>query len=285
MERQFKGVWIEREIYLNKNLTPTEKLLLAEIDSFSKNGVCFASNEHFADFLGITKKHVSALISKLTKMNLITVTLIYKEGSKEVDKRIISPILINTDTPPDRKGYPLPMEKDTPPDEKGYPLPIETEDKEHIKKQYKEQDKDIKKKNIKKKKSVLVDEDIEQEFIAFWELYPKKQQRSVALTSYTKARKKKKATYEDIINGLKRYIEYLKSNCTEIEFVAHASTWLNQERWNDAYLVGTLHKKAKSPMDLYRQEFGGEKNESERGTRVCDDNESSLLEFLQRKTI
>jgi hypothetical protein len=280
MERQFKGVWIEKEIYLNKNLTPTEKLLLAEIDSFSKNGVCFASNEHFAEFLGITKKHVSSLVSKLRKMNLITVTLIYKEGTKEVDQRIITPILIKTDTSPDGKVYPFLIEKDTPPDGKGYPLPIETEDKEHIKKQYKEQEKDIKKKNTKKKKTVLVDEEIEQEFIAFWDLYPKKQQKSVALNSYTKARKKKNATYEDIINGLKRYIEYLKSNCTEIEFVAHASTWLNQERWNDAYLIGTLHKKAKSPMDLYRQEFGGDVYEQARSAPINDSYESSLQQFL-----
>ena len=90
-EREFLGVWIPKEIYLHKELTPTEKLLLAEITSFAKNGVCFASNEHFSSFLGISKDRVSKTDYKLRGKDLITVEIIYKEGTKEVEKRLINP--------------------------------------------------------------------------------------------------------------------------------------------------------------------------------------------------
>ena len=41
MERNFKGVWIAAEIWLDKDLTLVEKALLAEIDSFTGNGKSF----------------------------------------------------------------------------------------------------------------------------------------------------------------------------------------------------------------------------------------------------
>jgi len=41
MERNFKGVWIAAEIWLDKDLTLVEKALLAEIDSFTGNGRSF----------------------------------------------------------------------------------------------------------------------------------------------------------------------------------------------------------------------------------------------------
>lgn len=52
--REFKGVWIPRELYLDKELSWTQKLLILEIDSFSRNGLpCFISNEHLSDHIGL----------------------------------------------------------------------------------------------------------------------------------------------------------------------------------------------------------------------------------------
>ena len=113
-ERAFLGVWIPKEIYLHKGLTPTEKLLLAEITSFSKNGVCFASNEHFSEFLGISKRQVSRLISHLNDLGLIKVELIYKDGTKEVDKRLIYPYDIHDHTPRHSRPDPLDIHDTTP---------------------------------------------------------------------------------------------------------------------------------------------------------------------------
>src|SRR6476469_3867874 len=98
-DRDFKGVLIPKDIYLNKDLTPTEKFLLVEIDSLSKNDECFASNEHFAQFLQVSKDRVSKLLTKLRRMGLIEIVLIYKQGSKEIEKRIITPLGADTHTP------------------------------------------------------------------------------------------------------------------------------------------------------------------------------------------
>lgn len=90
--RDFKGVWIPKEIWLSENLNLQEKCLLVEIDSLSNLGKCYASNAHFAKFLGLSKDRISKLISGLVDKKYVEVTLTYKPGSKEIDERIITTI-------------------------------------------------------------------------------------------------------------------------------------------------------------------------------------------------
>lgn len=74
MDREFKGVWIPSSIYLNKDLTPIDKFLFAEIDSFTNieggNG-CFASNKFLADFCNCSERKISDSVSKLISMGLV----------------------------------------------------------------------------------------------------------------------------------------------------------------------------------------------------------------------
>ena len=70
-DRNFLGVWVPKNIYLNKELSWSEKILLVEIESLDNDDGCFASNDYFADFLGVTKTTVSVAISKLKKLNFI----------------------------------------------------------------------------------------------------------------------------------------------------------------------------------------------------------------------
>jgi len=88
--RDFKGIWIPREIYLDNELGWVEKFFLSEIDSLANNGQCFASNAYFGEFFQLSKDRVSKVISGLVKKGYIEVNLIYKEGSKEIQKRIIT---------------------------------------------------------------------------------------------------------------------------------------------------------------------------------------------------
>lgn len=62
MHREFKGVWIPAKVWLNKDLSIQEKALLIEAASFDE---CFAGNEHFAEFLGVSVPRVKAIIGKL----------------------------------------------------------------------------------------------------------------------------------------------------------------------------------------------------------------------------
>lgn len=65
MERNFKGIWIPKEVYLNKELNWTDKILLVEIHSLDNEAGCFASNEYFSEFLDVSTTTISKSISKL----------------------------------------------------------------------------------------------------------------------------------------------------------------------------------------------------------------------------
>ena len=66
MGRNFKGVWIPADLYLNTSLTWTQKIILLEVDSFSKNNLdCFVSNEHLAGLIGISESGIEKAIRSL----------------------------------------------------------------------------------------------------------------------------------------------------------------------------------------------------------------------------
>ena len=66
MHRDFKGVWIPKEFWLNRDLGWSEKALLVEISSLSQNSHgCFALDGYFAEFLGVSPGAVANLIRKL----------------------------------------------------------------------------------------------------------------------------------------------------------------------------------------------------------------------------
>ena len=106
VSRDFKGIWIPKEIWLDKNLTIQEKVFLAEIDSLEGENGCFASNAYFAEFFGMTKDRVKQIISSLVEKGYITNQLIYKEGTKQVEKRILR--VVKKTTWGGEENYPTP---------------------------------------------------------------------------------------------------------------------------------------------------------------------------------
>lgn len=89
MERDFKGVWIPKEVWLDENLTWMEKLLLVEIDSLDKEKGCFASNKYFAEFFQLSPSRISELVSQLVVKGYVTTFLLY--DGKQVKQRILTP--------------------------------------------------------------------------------------------------------------------------------------------------------------------------------------------------
>ena len=69
--RHFKGVWIPKEIYLDKELNSIQKILLAEIDSLDDGEGCFASNKYLADFLKIEQGSLVNLLTDLRRKGWI----------------------------------------------------------------------------------------------------------------------------------------------------------------------------------------------------------------------
>lgn len=71
--RDFKGVWIPKGLYLAEDLSWTEKILLIEIQSLDKGDEsgCFASNEYLGKFLGIKGSSAANMISKLKRLGYL----------------------------------------------------------------------------------------------------------------------------------------------------------------------------------------------------------------------
>lgn len=70
-DRDFKGVWIPKEIWLNQDLTLLEKAIYVEIDSLDNENHCTASNEYFAEFCSCSESKVSKAIKKLKDLGMI----------------------------------------------------------------------------------------------------------------------------------------------------------------------------------------------------------------------
>tara|TARA_R100001480_G_scaffold1874_1_gene5953 strand:+ start:1290 stop:1949 length:660 start_codon:yes stop_codon:yes gene_type:complete len=90
MNRDFKGIWIPKEIWLNEKLTIQEKIFLVEIDSLDNESGCFAGNAYFSEFFGISKTRVSLVIKSLIEKGFVSSTTVYKEGTKQILKRVLN---------------------------------------------------------------------------------------------------------------------------------------------------------------------------------------------------
>ena len=95
----------------DNRLKPNEKLLYSEITALSnKTGLCYATNKYFADLYSVETETISRWISHLKKLNYIDIEIVYKNDTKEIDKRIIKingiPIdqNINTYIPNNQEG-------------------------------------------------------------------------------------------------------------------------------------------------------------------------------------
>ena len=73
-ERQFKGVWIEKDVWLDKRLNALEKVILVEIDSLdNEESGCYASNKYLAEFCQCSETKISTAISKLIDLDYLYV--------------------------------------------------------------------------------------------------------------------------------------------------------------------------------------------------------------------
>ena len=96
----------------DNRLKANEKLLYSEITALSnKTGLCYAANKYFADLYSVETETISRWISHLKKLKYIDVEIIYKNETKEIDRRVIKingiPIdkNINTYIPNNQEGY------------------------------------------------------------------------------------------------------------------------------------------------------------------------------------
>lgn len=88
MLRKFQGVWIPAELWRDRALSITEKVMLVEIGSLEDDERgCYASNAKFAEFFDLSISRVSEIISGLAEKRLVSVEQI-RDGVRVVERRI-----------------------------------------------------------------------------------------------------------------------------------------------------------------------------------------------------
>ena len=85
--REWTGIFIPAETWLDDNLTLLEKHFFIEIKDLDNNDGCYASNKHFSKFAKISKGRCSQIINSLLKKGYIKIHL-HKKG-KQIIKRTI----------------------------------------------------------------------------------------------------------------------------------------------------------------------------------------------------
>jgi hypothetical protein len=75
VSRDFKGLFIPRDIWLHPDLTVLDKCLWAEIDSqfCNKMGGSLFGHSVLAKFLNVTEKQIKDSCQKLSKLNLMII--------------------------------------------------------------------------------------------------------------------------------------------------------------------------------------------------------------------
>lgn len=87
VNRAFNGVWIPKKYWLDENLSIVEVTFMAEIESLDGDNGCYASDNHFAEFFGMTASRVSQIINSLSDRGYLQIS--YEKNDKQVVSRLI----------------------------------------------------------------------------------------------------------------------------------------------------------------------------------------------------
>lgn len=86
--RDFKGIWLSAERYLDTNLSLIEIIILSEVESFQKRGECYASNQHFADFLGISENRIKHIIPDLVERGYLDSVSVFNHEKQKKERKL-----------------------------------------------------------------------------------------------------------------------------------------------------------------------------------------------------
>ncbi len=86
-------------------------------------------------------------------------------------------------------------------------------------------------KTKKKRRQDRPDPEADPDFMTAWQAYTRKDNRAGAYDAWVKARNR--ATVAEITDGIRRFVAYEIARGTEIKYLPHLATWLNQDRWRD----------------------------------------------------
>lgn len=229
-QRDFKGIWIPKEIWFCEELNPTEMFILAEIDSLDRGEGerCCASNEHLAKRAHCSERTASRAITKLMSLGFI------QEAGTNGRTRLLKSNL-SPDICPGRVDN-LSMQN-------GQNVQADTTDCQSLplKEKYIEKNnKDVYASSATNVADEAPAPDPQTErFEKFWKAYPKKAGKQKARSAWKRC-KVTAALFEQIMHALaaaKQTDQWQRNNG---QYIPYPATWLNQGRWEDD--VGTYDR-------------------------------------------
>ena len=192
------------DVRYDKTLKPLARLLFAEITALcNKEGYCWASNQYFADLYEVDKTTVSGWIGQLKTRGYLTVQLEYKEGSKQILNRYMK---INGEGIDEITKTSFQKDVD----------PIDQKTKGNTK--------------TNTKTNITVNN--VDDFDSFWKFYPRKASKEAARKAWEKLRPDQHIM-QMIADNVKERVEKGEWRKDNQSFILHASTYLNQKRWED----------------------------------------------------
>jgi hypothetical protein len=226
-KRNFKGIWIPASVWMSKNFTSQEKIMLAEIDSLDNKDGCFASNAYFAEFFGLSERRVREIISELTKKGAVTTS---QPGKMRVIK--VAPSFQSGDIPPE--GWQVSAKKDggkVPPynkeDNKDYISSVANAPAEGEELLQSKQNRD----DCPAHEGPTPRKLVEANFEEWWKLYPRKVGKGAARKSFIKA--SKLTDHTTLMQSVRDHLNSEQWTKDGGQFIPYPATWLNQERWED----------------------------------------------------
>ena len=198
---------IPATVRYDKQLTPNAKLLFGEITALChQEGYCWAGNQYFADLYDVSKTSISTWIGNLKDAGHITVEMNYKEGSKHILNRYIRIL-----------GEGIQENLHTPTRKLNDPIQENFVDNNTV-----NNTKNITPNNIG-------------DFDSFWRFYPRKAGKEAARKAWAKLRPDQHIM-QMILDNVKERVEKGEWRKDNQSFILHASTYLNQKRWEDEVL-------------------------------------------------
>lgn len=207
LDRDFKGVWIPKVIWLDSRLSMLDKGIYAEIDSLDKGDPgCFAGNEHFAEFCQCSERKVSESISKLVEYGYVRI------ASFDGRKRFLRSCLEISARQPSKN-----CEADS---------QILLHSNTSSNTSSNERDKSL--------------SPSDERFVEFWNVYPKLVAKAEALKAW-RSLKPSAALANTIISDVKHRVA-TDWKGREKQYIPNAATYIRGKRWEDGSTAGKVQR-------------------------------------------
>ncbi|MFT8583104.1 helix-turn-helix domain-containing protein [Liquorilactobacillus hordei] len=210
---------IPANVRYDKRLPSKAPLLYGEITALcNKEGFCWASDDYFMNLYSVSKSTIQLWLNSLAKNGYIEREVVFKKGSKEIDKRYIRiPDKVYRKT-----GIPYTEKSE-------YPIPKNRTDNNT--------NNNTTSNNTNNSAAKPAQLALKDEFEQLWKNYPNKKGKNAAFNHYKAWRKKSvKNTNEYLEQKLADYLRYCALN-KDWYHPMNGSTWFNG-RFDDELDLG-----------------------------------------------